>query len=138
MLHPFHGLFKDQDLLLVESVGRSPGSAGWQQESDIFGSVLRSVVGLEEVVHVHEHVNVYVNVDEDVIVDVHVLVEVADDGFWLRSVPFDGPATIKPSALPEDFYWLYFFNAKNLRNGLHSVLASLRLCSENTYDRGGD
>ncbi len=28
-------------------------------------------------------------------VDVHVLVDVAVDGFWLRSGPFEGPATIK-------------------------------------------
>jgi len=39
-----------------------------------------------------------------VIVGVHVLVDVAVDGIWLRSGPFEGPATIKPPALPEDTY----------------------------------
>ncbi len=64
--------------------------------------MLHSNVGIEKDVHVHEHVTVYVNIDEGaVIVDVHVLVDVAADGFWLRSGPFEGPATIKPLSLPE-------------------------------------
>jgi len=56
---------------------------------------------------VHEHVNDYVYVNVVVIVDVHVLVDVAVDGFWiiqLRSGPFEGPTTTKPSVLPEDPY----------------------------------
>jgi hypothetical protein len=42
-----------------------------------------------------------------VVVDVHVLVDVTIDGFWkmrLQSSPFEGPATIKPPALPADTY----------------------------------
>ena len=41
------------------------------------------------------------------IVDVLVLVDVDVDGFGsicLRLGPFEGPATIKPPALPEDTY----------------------------------
>jgi hypothetical protein len=44
-----------------------------------------------------------------VIVDVLVLVDVDVDGFgriWLRSGPFEGLATPKPPALPEDTCWL--------------------------------
>ncbi len=54
----------------------------------------------EEDVHVYEHVNVPST--KTVIVEVRVLVHVAVDGFWLRSGPFEKPATIKPLALPED------------------------------------
>jgi hypothetical protein len=39
---------------------------------------------------------------------VDVLVRVDVVGFrriWLRSGPFEGPATIKPPALPDDVYW---------------------------------
>ncbi len=39
-----------------------------------------------------------------VVVDAHVLVDVAVYGCWLQSGPFEGPATIKPPALPEDTY----------------------------------
>ncbi len=40
------------------------------------------------------------------IIDVHVLVDATVDGFWLRSGLFEGPATIKIPALPEDTYWI--------------------------------
>ena len=41
-----------------------------------------------------------------VVVDVHVIVDVV--GFWrmwLQSGPFEGPTTVKPSALLEDTYY---------------------------------
>ncbi len=51
---------------MPNSLGVPPALPGWQQEFDIFGSVLHSFVKFEQDVHVHEHVNVYVNVDVDV------------------------------------------------------------------------
>jgi hypothetical protein len=49
--------------------------------------VLHSFVGIEKNVHVHE------------------LVDVAVGGFGLQSAPFEGPASIKPPALPDDTYF---------------------------------
>jgi len=49
----------------------------------------RLFIGFEK--DVHEHVNVYVNVGEN-----------RNGEYWLRSGPFEGPATAKPTALPED------------------------------------
>jgi len=87
------------------ALGDPPALPGRQHKFDIFGSVLHSIfIGFEKAVHVHEHANVYV--------DVHVLVDVAVDGLWrirLRSSPFEGPATAKSPAVPEDTYQTDFF-----------------------------
>jgi hypothetical protein len=67
-------------------------------------------IGFFKAVQVLDHVNGYVNVyvsarAKTAIVDVHV--DAAVDGFggiWLRSGLFEGPATIKPPALPDTYF----------------------------------
>ena len=58
-----------------------------------------------------------------VIVDVHVLVDVAVDGFGLRSGPFEGPATIKPPALPGDTYYISFAQPARAEARAHDDLS---------------
>ncbi len=83
-LYPAADLMRPDRYGATDPLGDPQALPGRQQEFDILVSAHHSFVGFETDVHVH------------------VLVNVAVDGFWLRSGPFEGPAAIMPPALPED------------------------------------